>query len=893
MLKLLPFLLIGQCMAYNFYWYDKTQTLSNRQVMVHLFEWKWRDVANECENFLQHYGYGAVQVSPPNEHIVLYQNNDVPWWVRYQPVSYKLQSRSGNEAEFKEMVERCNKVGVRIIVDVVMNHMVGIGEKNGVNGVKGSAGSDFDGRHGVQTFPGVPYTLDDFNNPKCDKDIGGSDYQKSAEHVKNCRLVGLLDLNQGSSSVRAKIVAYLNKLVDYGVAGFRHDASKHMWPDDILAILNSVKDLRVDIFGANQRPFAVHEVIDRGGEAVKVVDYLGLGRYTNFNFGSAVSSAARGQNDWRNLAKLGPGYAYGNNEDHDVVNFIDNHDNQRDSNPYVVTYKDGRKYELAVAFMLAWPYGYPRVMSSYSFSKSDQGPPNTGAANDYATASPRFNSDETCDTSSGFVCEHRWPSIRQMSKFRSAVEATAAAEIVTDNQRIAFARDGVGFFALNQQSASWGKIFKTTLPAGDYCDYFSGGIKSGSCVGAKVSVNNDGTAYLNVPSNSVIAISVSSRIGGSPPPPAVPSGYSTTVIFIKKDTQQGQDLFIRGGASNSHNGKCAIGPFQQDSYPCAIPIRHNTTVPFVFAEYLSWSQQDNYLDFEGAEEKQGTHDGRAAFGTPLAYSTNDKNAVEYQPLNKYGAGYWMAQLKMDCGRSENGWFEVKGYLTPTTGWESDVKQSKCSGSIGGSPPFSSINHVAKCGAINVFNWNSGDYSIWDFSDLKFFLIISTIDFFALLFNIFLFLIVFLKKDKKPFPTVYIYNMIISNVLNILMTHVGFFLPILWTDDFYNRRSFATRPTMILILEFRLSENRYFTIVCSLSYRHQLALTFLMMVHRIVIVTTPTTTKFTPFHLWIYSGLLAMIGLILELIPLFSDRFLIMNQRNLQFRSAASPDLHPV
>ncbi|KHJ88756.1 hypothetical protein OESDEN_11447 [Oesophagostomum dentatum] len=81
--------------------------------MVHLFEWKWTDIAKECEDFLQYYGYGAVQTSPPNEHITLTQNNDVPWWVRYQPVSYKLISRSGNEEQFIDMVNRCNNVGVR------------------------------------------------------------------------------------------------------------------------------------------------------------------------------------------------------------------------------------------------------------------------------------------------------------------------------------------------------------------------------------------------------------------------------------------------------------------------------------------------------------------------------------------------------------------------------------------------------------------------------------------------------------------------------------------------------------------------------------------------------------------------------------------------------------
>lgn len=32
-------------------------------------------------------------------------------------------SRSGNDAQFRDMVARCNKVGVRIYADAVINHM--------------------------------------------------------------------------------------------------------------------------------------------------------------------------------------------------------------------------------------------------------------------------------------------------------------------------------------------------------------------------------------------------------------------------------------------------------------------------------------------------------------------------------------------------------------------------------------------------------------------------------------------------------------------------------------------------------------------------------------------------------------------------------------------------
>lgn len=51
-----------------------------------------------------------TKVSPPSENIIV---GNRPWWERYQPVSYKLGTRSGDEAAFANMVRRCNTVGVR------------------------------------------------------------------------------------------------------------------------------------------------------------------------------------------------------------------------------------------------------------------------------------------------------------------------------------------------------------------------------------------------------------------------------------------------------------------------------------------------------------------------------------------------------------------------------------------------------------------------------------------------------------------------------------------------------------------------------------------------------------------------------------------------------------
>lgn len=181
---------------------------TGRAGIVHLFEWKWADIARECETFLAPNGYAGVQVSPPNENAIVANR---PWYERYQPMSYLLNTRSGNEAAFTDMSRRCNAVGIRIYVDAVINHM------SATSGT-GTGGSS--GNAGTLQFPAVPYGPGDFN-PSCSI----NDYN-DRNQVRNCWLVGLPDLNQGSAWVRDKIVDFMNHLINLGVAGFRVDAVK-------------------------------------------------------------------------------------------------------------------------------------------------------------------------------------------------------------------------------------------------------------------------------------------------------------------------------------------------------------------------------------------------------------------------------------------------------------------------------------------------------------------------------------------------------------------------------------------------------------------------------------------------------------------------------------------
>lgn len=61
-MKILMFLLLA---AFGFCWtqYSSKNPKPARTSIVHLFEWRWVDIALECESFLAPNGYAGVQVS--------------------------------------------------------------------------------------------------------------------------------------------------------------------------------------------------------------------------------------------------------------------------------------------------------------------------------------------------------------------------------------------------------------------------------------------------------------------------------------------------------------------------------------------------------------------------------------------------------------------------------------------------------------------------------------------------------------------------------------------------------------------------------------------------------------------------------------------------------------
>lgn len=426
----------------------------------------------------------------------------------------------------------------------------------------GIAGSSFNTHQ--QSYPAVPYSETDFNSKeKCGTSSWNIESYEDVNQVRNCRLVSLLDIDQSKEWVRQKIKDYLNKLISYGVAGFRIDGAKHMWPEDLNYIFDSLDDLPRKFFGDGKRPFIFMEVIDNGGEAISKFQYNYMGRVTEFKYCNMIGEIFRGWNGQKlSYLKSFAGKDWEMLSTGDAWAFVDNHDNQREFS-VIITFWEPRLYKIANAFMLAWPYGLTKVMSSYYwYPREDNwiGPPSDAQGN---TNDIPINDDTTCG--GGWVCEHRWRQIKNMVGFRKTV-ADTYVEYWSDNgnNQITFSRGIKGFIAINNEvSGTMSGKFYTGLPEGEYCDVISGeksqSGESQYCTGNTIVVDLKGYSVFAIESWSedpIIAIHVNQKLETSPPPPVTPppiaSDFRRTVIFMKYVSNVGEDLFIRGGISHSY-----------------------------------------------------------------------------------------------------------------------------------------------------------------------------------------------------------------------------------------------------------------------------------------------------------------------------------------------------
>ncbi|KAG0410668.1 hypothetical protein HPB47_012208, partial [Ixodes persulcatus] len=167
-----------------------------------------------------------------------------------------------------------------------------------------------------------------------------------------------------------------------------------------------------------------------------------------------------------------------------ALSFLSNHDNQQGhgyGGEKVLTFFDARLYKMATAFLLAWPYGLPRITSSYRWQRNVVdgkdindwvGPP---ADSDWNMRPVVRNPD---GSNASVPAKHdnspRWPEISNLVELRK-VSGDAPVTRWWDNggHAIAFGRRGRAFVVINNEDHPVVNLFETDLPPGVYCDVLS------------------------------------------------------------------------------------------------------------------------------------------------------------------------------------------------------------------------------------------------------------------------------------------------------------------------------------------------------------------------------------------------------------------------------------
>lgn len=227
--------------------------------IVEIFGWPHDDVAKECE-LLGRAGYLGVKLLPVHEHLMSTEpisGTMNPWYFIYQPVSYRFNSRFGTSEQFLNLVKTCRSNGVRVYVDLIINHFTG--RANDLYNHRQSepvctywtnktSSAPFDRQSPFYThaytyevnenthqqpsneYPAAAIAPDDFH---CERPLDRFD---DLFTLNNGWLVGLTDIDTSKENVRERLAAYLVEMLSLGVSGFRIDAAKHISPEDLSAI---------------------------------------------------------------------------------------------------------------------------------------------------------------------------------------------------------------------------------------------------------------------------------------------------------------------------------------------------------------------------------------------------------------------------------------------------------------------------------------------------------------------------------------------------------------------------------------------------------------------------------------------------------------------------------
>ena len=189
------------------------------ETILHAWCWSFKTIEKNMQEIAAA-GYKAVQTSPPQECVINRKCAECGdkgckhftknWYFHYQPTNFTLGNfQLGTKEDFKKMCKEAKKYGVKIIVDIVANHVA-----VDLNLVSNDIKNIKDAFHGKG-------------------ELCGNGWNERYSFTQ-CDLLSLKDLNTHNKEIQNMIMKYMKDCLDCGAWGFRYDAAHHIeLPDEI------------------------------------------------------------------------------------------------------------------------------------------------------------------------------------------------------------------------------------------------------------------------------------------------------------------------------------------------------------------------------------------------------------------------------------------------------------------------------------------------------------------------------------------------------------------------------------------------------------------------------------------------------------------------------------
>ncbi len=490
--------------------------------ILHCFDWSYNNIKAALPDIAAA-GYTAVQTSPvqrPKDYNASWTDAANQWWKMYQPLGLSIAADNtswlGTKAQLTSLCTEAEKYHIKVIVDIVANHVA----NNGIDGgtysyVNSAVESDLKNNNYYHS-----------NNVRTSDD---SRYTITQYHL------GMPDLNTGNSYVQQRALGLLEECIDCGVDGFRFDAAKHIelptdgsnfrssfWP----TVIDGAKDY-AQSNGADE-PFFYGEIL--GGAGTDISNYTAYMAVTDNQTGDRALDKAY----WSSASELADGtYLKGASADKSVL-WVESHDTYMGSSgsAWTSNTKDVSNDVLAKAWAIV---GARSDSTALYFARPNS---TMGAAS----------------TDTGWKSK----AVAEVNQFKSHFEGTS--EYLSSSGNTAYIERGAkGVVISKLDGAGSVNLTANRMKNGTYTDQVTGNtftVSGGKITGT---VGSTGVAVVYNTNDSAFDYITASTLYLRPSPAWINAGGRYAMYFFNSSTGDSQWVSMTSVSDNYYSGSVPTG----------------------------------------------------------------------------------------------------------------------------------------------------------------------------------------------------------------------------------------------------------------------------------------------------------------------------------------------